>query len=177
MVNVIFTALGDDRVGLVDALASAISSNGGSWTQSQMSRLANKFAVIAVATVPDDRVDTVRSDLDQIESSGLLDITVEVVDDGELAEPSNAASYHLTLLGQDRPGIIRELSHGLAELGAGIDDMSTESRQAPMSADLLFEVEAVIAVPDGVDIDDIEESLGSLMTEFTIEIEELVSTV
>ena len=52
---VVLTVIGDDRVGLVEALADTVSSHGGNWEHSQMAELAGKFAGIVVVTVPADR--------------------------------------------------------------------------------------------------------------------------
>ena len=51
----VLTVIGDDRVGLVEALADTVSTHGGNWEHSQMAELAGKFAGIVVVTVPDDR--------------------------------------------------------------------------------------------------------------------------
>src|SRR5215510_7265224 len=54
--SLVLTVIGDDRVGLVQALADAVSTHGGNWEQSQMAELAGKFAGIVVVTVPADRI-------------------------------------------------------------------------------------------------------------------------
>lgn len=168
MATLVLTALGDDQTGLVDALAGVIAEHGGSWTESHMAQLAGKFAGIVVATVPDARVEGLIAALDPLEDRGLLDITVKVADGP--VDRSAHRELRLELLGQDRLGIIHDLSHALAELGVGIDDLATETREAPMSAELLFAAQAVLSVPPAVAAGDIEDALAGLADEFMIEL-------
>ena len=44
----------------------------------------------------------------------------------------------LNLVGNDRPGIIREISHVLMSLSINVEQLSTECAPAPMSNDVLF---------------------------------------
>src|SRR5690606_7686855 len=57
MTTYLLTALGDDRPGLVAALASAVDEHDGSWVDSQLALLAGKFAGIVQAELPDARVE------------------------------------------------------------------------------------------------------------------------
>jgi glycine cleavage system regulatory protein len=54
----------------------------------------------------------------------------------------------LELTGNDRPGIVRDLSGRLAARGVSIEELHTEVVSAAMSADPLFRVKASLAVPD-----------------------------
>lgn len=167
MATVVLTVIGDDQAGLVDALAQVIADHGGSWQESHMAHMAGKFAGIVVATVPDGRTDELVASLGPLEEKGLLDITVEVT-----TQPSAEPSTHFTveLLGQDRTGIIRDLSSVLAAARINIVELHTETRSAPMAGGMLFEAMAELAVPAGMTEDDIATSLQTLDAEFDITI-------
>lgn len=51
MAKLVLTAIGDDRAGLVSALSDAVAERGGNWLESQLARLAGKFAGIALVEV------------------------------------------------------------------------------------------------------------------------------
>ena len=44
MATLVLTVIGDDRAGLVNALAEAVTAHGGNWERSQLAELAGKFA-------------------------------------------------------------------------------------------------------------------------------------
>ena len=52
MTTLVLTVIGDDRAGLVKALADVVSAHDGNWEQSHLAELAGQFAGIVVVTVP-----------------------------------------------------------------------------------------------------------------------------
>lgn len=164
MAALVLTAIGDDRAGLVSALADVIADHGGNWEQSQMAELAGKFAGIVLVTVPDGRIDELRSALDPL--AGVLDIKVHLGDETS-DEPR---SLTITLLGNDRPGIVREFSAALAGIGVSIDRLSTTTREAPMAGGVLFEATADIQAPTDLSADDLRVTLEALAGELMVDI-------
>lgn len=167
MATLVLTALGDDQTGLVDALAHAISDHGGNWEQSHMAQLAGKFAGIVVATVPDGRASDLVAALSPLQQQGLLDITVEVASG---ADPIPGSMFTIDLVGQDRLGIIRDLAHGLAEIDVSIDELTTETSDAPMAGGLLFEAHASVTGPASLTLHALEDAIAALGKDFQIDV-------
>lgn len=166
MATFVLTLLGDDRPGLVSALSSRINAHGASWERSQMSRLAGKFAGIAVVTVADDRYDVLVADLEALGADG-LQVTLDRTD-----APDDRAPLHFTLdlLGADHPGIVAEISAALAELGVNIEELATDVREAPMAGGTLFEAHAVLDAPADVSSDTLSARLEELADELMVDI-------
>ena len=70
MATLVLTVIGDDRAGLVDALAGPIAAHDGNWDRSHMARLAGKFAGIVVVSVPDERTDALTAELRTLAATG-----------------------------------------------------------------------------------------------------------
>lgn len=169
MTTLVLTMIGNDRSGLVDALSGAIVAHGGNWQRSHMSHLAGKFAGIVVVTVPDNRADDLLADLAPLEEQGLLDVTAEVAE--EVAEIAGVTRLALHLVGHDRPGIVHEVSHALARHHVSIEELETATVSAPMSAELLFEADAVLVAPADASLDGLRTSLEDLANELMVDIE------
>ena len=164
MASLVLTAIGDDRAGLVRALADVVTRHGGNWEQSQMAELAGKFAGIVLVTVPDSRV---------AELTGALEPLADVLDvHAHLGgEPvTDAQRFTLRLLGNDRPGIVRELSAVLASRNVSIDRLTTATREAPMAGGVLFEADAVLEAPADLDHHDLRDVLEDLAGELMVDI-------
>lgn len=145
--NLVLTAIGDDRPGLVEELATAISAHGGNWLEASMAQLAGKFAGIVNVAVPADQVDALKAALAKL--SGLK-VSAEIAGAGG-AEKSALAGRHLTLnlVGHDRIGIVKEVSQVLARHAVNVEELATYTSSAPMSAEVLFHAEAeLFAAPD-----------------------------
>lgn len=164
--NLVLTVVGDDRAGLVAALADVVSAHGGNWEHSQLAELAGTFAGIVVVSVPDDRAADLIASLDQLD--GLLKVTAHPGS----GEPAAATPRELSVdvLGNDHPGIIRDISAVLSRHGVSIESLASESREAPMSGGRLFEAQVLARVPDDADPAAIKADLERLAAELLVDI-------
>lgn len=164
----ILTVIGEDRPGLVEALSALISAHAGSWDESRMARLAGHFAGVVQVHVPEDRAAGLIEELPMLSTRGL---DVAVVDsDWSMAEVDHRDSLEMELVGQDRPGIVREISAALAHLGVNVQDLRTEVESAPMSGERLFRARAELAPPSGVGLEEIRNALERLADDMMVDV-------
>jgi glycine cleavage system regulatory protein len=163
----VLTVIGDDRVGLVEALADAVSTHGGNWEQSQMAELAGKFAGIVVVTVPADRATDLTGALRALD--GLLEISVHPGADAAADQPS-WSQLTIDLIGNDRPGIVHEVSAVLSRHGLSIEVITTDTRDAPMAGGMIFEAHVVARLPPSFDPAAVRGDLEKLATELMVDI-------
>jgi glycine cleavage system regulatory protein len=171
MTTLVLTVVGEDRQGLVAAVADIVDAHGGNWEHSQLAELAGAFAGIIEVSVADQRVDELRAALAGLE--GLLTVAAHagglgVTASGGAAEPSRPFAF--TVLGNDRPGIVREISSTLHSHGLSIDRMTTETRDAAMAGGRLFEATISAKVPASVDVDAVQSALERLATEIQVDV-------
>jgi glycine cleavage system regulatory protein len=178
--TLVLTFIATDRPGLVERLSEIVAAEGGNWLESRMAHLAEKFAGIATVEIPEKKISALQKALSALEPEG-FHITVEQA--GQPAAtpgkapaaappPSEGALYHLDLVGPDQPGILRDITHCLAERGVSVEDMETDIREAPMSGGLMFYAEAKVRVPAGLTGAELRGALealaGSLMVDVTL---------
>lgn len=166
--NLILTVIGDDRPGLVEALATAISQHEGNWLESSMSQLAGKFAGILRVSVPEENSAALIQTLKALPS---LRVSAEVA---EAAGERNAGRrLKLSLVGHDRIGIVREVSQVLARHAVNVEDLSTHTASAPMSAEIHFHAIAELTAAPTLDArtltDDLERISNDLMVDITLD--------
>lgn len=177
MTSLVLTVIGDDRAGLVKALADVIAEGGGNWERSRLSELGGKFAGIVLVTVPEGRADALRAALAPLD--GLLDVSVHTgssAGSGEAGDPGDVRHVRIEVLGNDRPGIVGAVSGVLADHGVSVASLESDTRDAPMAGGRLFDARAVVAVPSGVDLarlqSDLEEIAGEVMVEVSLSAED-----
>jgi len=169
MATLVLTVIGDDRAGLVDALAGPIAAHDGNWDRSHMARLAGKFAGIVVVSVGDERTDALTAELRTLAAKGLLDVSVAIASTNA-PEPGDDL-LQLRLIGQDRPGIVREVASALAQRNVSIEELETSASSAPMSGESLFEAIATLRVPAGTDPADVRSILEAIANELMVELD------
>jgi glycine cleavage system regulatory protein len=76
----------------------------------------------------------------------------------------------LDLVGNDHPGIIRDLAHTLAQRGINIDELQTACTSAPMTGGMLFKATARLRVPREVVVADLRTALEQLAHDLVVDI-------
>ncbi|HMP83697.1 MAG TPA: ACT domain-containing protein [Verrucomicrobiota bacterium] len=163
----VLTVIARDRTGLVESIARIVAAHDGNWLESRMCRLGGEFAGILRIVVPSDKTAALEKAL-----STLPEIAVTF----RVDEPARAAGEQqlaaLEVIGPDRPGIVREITHALAAQGVNVEELATEVVSAPMSGEPLFKASAKLLLPPGATIASVRPSLeqaaGALTVDFSL---------
>jgi glycine cleavage system regulatory protein len=83
---------------------------------------------------------------------------------------TTARTVALTVVGNDRPGIVREITGALSTRGASIERMSTQTMDAAMSGGRLFEASVNATLAEGGGLDEIVEDLQDLAAEIQVDV-------
>jgi glycine cleavage system regulatory protein len=166
MDHLVLTVIAEDQPGLVERVAKCIAEHGGNWLESRMSRMAGQFAGILRVAVPSDAHAGLIDALQQLEQEG---IRVLVAHSG--AEPERRwQMIDLQLVGNDRAGIVRDITQLLARHGVNLESLDTDVVPAPMTNELLFHAEARLAVPTELSLDDLQQHLETLADDLMVEL-------
>jgi glycine cleavage system regulatory protein len=166
MTTLILTVAGADRPGLVAAVADAVDAHGGNWENSRLAELAGTFAGVIEVSVAPDRADELQSALRAL--TGLLTVTIHTGSDAAPRTPVDTLS--LSVLGNDRAGIVHEISAVLNAHELSITSMTTETRDAAMAGGRLFESTVTATLPASADLDALRHDLEKLATEIQVDI-------
>ncbi|MGY8644127.1 MAG: glycine cleavage system protein R [Verrucomicrobiales bacterium] len=166
--NLIATIIGPDRPGLVESLSETVSQHGGNWTESRMARLSGHFAGMVQIEIGRNAVEALTADLAALSGSGL---TVFVVaDDTETIDSEGLNNWTLQLVGQDRSGIVSQVSSVIAGHGLNVESLETERESAPMSGEMLFKATATLSGTDDSSLDELRQSLEAIAQDLMVEI-------
>ena len=164
--SLVLTLIGDDRPGLVKLLSDTIRNHDGNWQESHMAQLAGKFAGILRVAVAADRAEPLTEALRALQGQGL---TV-VVESSATASAGDSQTLILELVGQDRPGIVRDIAETLAAAHISIDEMESWVSSASMSGEELFHAQARLQVPAEMATDELRTTLEALADEMMVDI-------
>ena len=165
MTTLLLTVIGDDRAGLVKALADVVRDHDGNWERSHLAEMAGTFAGIVEVWVPDPRAAELQEALRPLR--GLLDVAVHTA---AAEAPAPRREVVVEVLGNDHPGILQAVSGALAEHQLSVTALETSTRDAPMAGGRLFEARAVVAVPDGLDLGALQAGLERIASEVLVDV-------
>lgn len=165
MTTLILTVAGSDRPGLVAAVADVVDAHGGNWESSQLAELAGVFAGVIQVSVTSEHETGLQEALRALD--GLLTVAVHT---GSEAGATAERPITLQVLGNDRPGIVREVSAVLRAHGVSVETMTTETKDAAMAGGRLFEASVTAEVPVSTDLDALRADLERLTTDLQVDI-------
>ena len=165
MRNIIISAIGTDRPGIVSELSGIITSNGGNVEESRMSRLGSDFAIIMLITVAPDWVESLEVALKSITE---LNITTKPT---TLLQVGDGRQFSINLNGADNEGIVKVLSKYLAKKSINILEIETHISQAPVSGTPLFNLNASVSIPHDVEEEVIQADLSQIAQDLGVEIQ------
>ena len=168
MISLVLTFVGDDRPGLVSAVSEKIAACGATWLESRSARLAGKFAGILLVNVPEARATELRSSLRLLETTG-LHLTVEQGAAGADAQPQGRL-LKLDLIGNERPGIVRDVTSALTGLGVNIEEFASNLESAPFTGVDMFRARARLRSPNRLSIEELRKALERLAGEIMVDL-------
>ena len=129
-----------------------------------MSQLAGRFAGIVHVGVPEARRAQLVAALRDLD-----DLTVVAQEsDGAAEQPYEPVG--LSVIGNDRPGIVRELAAVLARHDVNVEELSTECRSAPMAGGAMFEALAQLHIPANGSLDALRNDLEAIAVDLMIDL-------
>jgi glycine cleavage system regulatory protein len=165
--SVILTVVGSDRPGLTRAIADAVYAAGGNWLESHLARLGGKYVGSVLVELPAERLGELEAAARAIDAVGLTVTIVPAAGDGNHGRGQPLA---IEIVGQDRPGIVREVTTVLAGLDVNIEDFTSAIEGSAWSGAPLFRGRAKLLLPATVSTDQVraalEEISGEIMVDF-----------
>jgi len=162
----VLSVVGSDRPGLTRALAAAVVSAGGNWLESHLSRLGGLYVGSVLVELEADGVEGLRSAVRAVDDHGL---EVRIV-------PANSAcaatgeGFDFALVGQDRPGIVNQVTDVLSRLGANIERFETWVSDEPHSGVALFHMDTSLRLPAAVHAGEVQAALEDISAEIMVDV-------
>eukprot|EP00270_Netrium_digitus_P002095 TRINITY_DN1233_c0_g1_i1.p1 TRINITY_DN1233_c0_g1~~TRINITY_DN1233_c0_g1_i1.p1 ORF type:complete len:389 (+),score=74.87 TRINITY_DN1233_c0_g1_i1:42-1208(+) len=175
--QLVVTASGPDRPGIVSRLCKRVLECGGNVEESRMARLGGVFTILMLVTMDaslPQKAEELRKQLLGI--NGL-----EVNTDGHnlKAKKRNRKFRKISVRGADNPGLVYNVTEYLAGNNINIEDLETSTQeqwkpltqmQAPFSGSILFAMDGIIAMPLTMSTRELAMHLDTLQQSLAVEI-------
>ena len=164
----VLTAIGSDRVGIVDDLSGSVTSAGCNIEESKMAVLGGEFAVIMLVSGPPGFLDTLTAGLPALGRT--LDLRIESRPTREPSAGTSGRPYLLEAVSLDTPGIVHSVTAILRSHGINIEELSTDTAAAPWTGAPMFRLKAHLVVGPSVSLSRLKEDLSRLQNEHDLDI-------
>lgn len=167
MATLILSIVGSDRPGLTQALAAAVLSAGGNWLESHLSRLGGLYVGSVLVELADGGVEALRAAVKEVDAQGL---EVRISPALEQAGAAGGESVQFSLVGQDRTGIVHQVTAILSRLEANIEAFDTSISVEPHSGAPLFHMDARLRLPPTLSAEAVQAALEDISAEIMVDI-------
>ena len=167
MKQLVLTLIGKDKAGLVEQLATLINDHHGNWTASNLSHLGGYFAGILQVEVAPEHAENLTSAL-----ATMADLDVKI-HHGIDTSVNEHKLLKFVITGNDRPGIVRELSSVIKHKGTNIVHFESSKQSAPNWGSPLFHAIATVELAEGLNKDEVVSALEAIATDVVVDIENI----
>jgi len=165
MALLVLSVAGSDRPGLTKALAAAVLSAGGNWLESHLSRLGGLYVGSVLVELDQMKVEALRSAVSAVDAAGLEVRIAPAVESAAAGE-----TLEFSLVGQDRPGIVNQVTAAVSQLGANIETFKTWLSPEAHSGGSLFHMAAHLRLPEGLKASAVQDALEAISGEIMVDV-------
>lgn len=170
MQELVITAVGPDRPGLIGKLTAPLYEASANLADSRMVNLRGQFAVILLAEVPSGAVEKVRTHLSTIAQQ--LGLTLSFTGNQPRDEPTTVGvPLKLKTFAMDQPGLVHRITDLLQRHGVNVEELTTRSTPRAETGAPLFSMELRITVPSALPIRTLRAELEQLCDELNCDLE------
>ena len=138
MKHIIIKGIGPDKPGIVSRISGIVTTNSGNIEESRMIRLGSEFSIIMMIVIHERDEKNLSKELESIEG-----ITFYFTETKKLHNLENA-THVINLTGGDTEGIVHKMTDVFTSMGINIIEITTDTRNAPVSGSTIFEMIARI---------------------------------
>jgi glycine cleavage system transcriptional repressor len=171
MQELVITAVGPDRPGLIGKLTAPLYEAAANVADSRMVNLRGQFAIILLAEVPRASVDRVRTRLTQVGAELGLTIGFTGNEAREKRAHTVGVPFRLRTFAMDQPGLVHRITDLLQRHGVNVEELATRSQPRPETGAPLFSMELQVTVPPTLSIRTLRSELESLCDELNCDLE------
>jgi len=156
--ELVLTAVGPDRPGLVSDVTGLLLAAGANVADSRMVNLRGQFALLVLVEGSEPVLARVRTSLDAEAPKLGLRVTIDAERRSDAA--TGGIPYRLRTYSSDQPGIVHRISELLRRRNINIESLSTSLSAAPFAGTSVFTLDLLMSVPPDVALHGLRDELG-----------------
>lgn len=169
MAQLVITAVGPDRPGLVGEFTGQVFTAGANLADSRMVNLKGQFALLTLVEGSAEVLGKVKKEL--LAHAGKMGLTVTFADHVAPAQQTAGLPFRLKTYSLDQPGIVHRVTALLQKHAINIEDLQTRHESAPFAGGTVFTLELRMTVPARVQVKALRTELEGLCAELNCDLD------
>ena len=165
--QLVLSALGEDKPGLVNELSRYVLNSGCSVLDSRMAVLGGNFALLLQVGGNWNNIAKLENQLTALESD--LGLTITSKRTALQTPDKDLLPYGIDVVALDQPGIVHSLAKFLSQRKINIQEMVTSSYPAAHSGTPMFSVHMTVDIPASIQISALREEFMELCDQLNLD--------
>lgn len=166
--QLVITALGEDRPGLVNELSNKLTDFNLNIEDSRMSMLGGEFAIILLVSGSATSIEKLSQSVSTLETT--LNMKLLVKKTTRKPTQEKLVPYQVEVVSIDHPGIVQEIASFFSTREINIIDMKTTCYRAAHTGTPMFALNITIGVPDSLPISEFKEHFIKVCDEKNLDV-------
>ena len=167
--QLVISALGADRPGIVDALSNAVYSHKLNIEDSRMTVLGGEFAILLLVSGEAGDIDAFSAQQARLEEA--LQMQLMLKPTAPAPADDNTLPYQVEVAAIDHPGIVRNLASFFSNKQINIVNLDTDRYAAPHTGSPMFALHMTIGIPANQPIARLREEFTRFCDELNLDAE------
>lgn len=169
MAQLVISAVGPDRPGIVGEITAHLHAAGGNILDSRMVNLRGEFALMILLDVIDSAAGSLSDSLPATGKGMGLNLFVTP----QVATPTrvDGLKYRLKTYSLDQPGIVARLTNLLRQHAINIEDLVAHQESAAFAGSPLFVTQMRVTIPKSVPVRKLRSDLETLCGELNCDVD------
>ena len=171
MQELVITAVGPDRPGLIGRLTAPLYEASANVADSRMVNLRGQFALLLLAELPQASIAPVQARLHAVAEE--LGLTVSFRGGEQTGRPPATVGvpFRLGIYALDQPGLVHRITDLLQRHGVNVEELTTRAQPRPQTGAPLFSMELVLTLPASLPIRTLRKELEHLCDELNCDLD------
>jgi glycine cleavage system transcriptional repressor len=165
--QLVLSALGEDRPGIINELSRCVLNSGCSILDSRMAVLGGNFALLLQVGGNWNNIAKLENQIAGLESS--LGLTITSRRTSLQQTEKDLLPYGVDVVALDQPGIVHNLAKFLSQRQINIQEMVTSSYPAAHSGTPMFSVHMTVEIPASTQISSLREDFMELCDQLNLD--------
>ncbi len=167
--QLVISALGGDRPGIVDELSNAVYSQKLNIEDSRMTVLGGEFAILLLASGSDTDIEKFCTQKSALEKTLQMQILLKPTTAAELNNSIIPCQVDVAAI--DHPGIVRNLASFFSDKRINIMNLDTDKYAAPHTGTPMFSLHMTIGIPTDIAIAPLRDDFNIFCDERNLDAE------
>ncbi len=169
MAQLVITAVGPDRSGIVGEITLHLHQAGGNILDSRMVNLRGQFSLMILLDIAEEAMEKLAGTLPETGKS--MGLTLAITPQSPQIERTQGLSYRLKTYSSDQPGIVAKLTGLLRSFNINIEELAAWQESAAFAGSPIFLCEITMTVPANVAISTLRSELTKLCNDLNCDVD------